>query len=58
MKNKIIRRPQVEKATGLSRTTIYQMMAEDRFPKPVRLGKRAVGWRESDLSDWLEGLGQ
>jgi prophage regulatory protein len=29
------------------------MMARGDFPRPVRLGKRAVGWRESDLQDWL-----
>ncbi len=29
------------------------MMAEDAFPKPVLLGKRAVGWAESAIADWL-----
>ena len=52
--DKILRRPAVEAATGLSRSTIYQMMSTGLFPKPIRLGPRAVGWRESDLSAWLE----
>jgi len=30
------------------------MMAEGNFPKPVQLGKRAVGWRESDIAAWLQ----
>jgi prophage regulatory protein len=30
------------------------MMAEGTFPKPVKLGKRAVGWRASDIAAWLE----
>ena len=51
---KILRRPDVENVTGLSRSTIYAMMAEGSFPKPVQLAKRAVGWREADLADWLE----
>ncbi len=50
----ILRRPAVEARTGLSRSTIYAMMAEGTFPKPVRLGKRAVGWTESTISEWLE----
>jgi len=50
----ILRRPQVEHRTGLSRSTIYAMMAEGDFPKPIRLGKRAVGWPESVISEWLE----
>ena len=50
----ILRRPAVEARTGLSRSTIYAMMAEDRFPKPKRLGKRAVGWTDTAISEWLE----
>ena len=50
MVERILRRPEVESRTGLSRSTIYAMMAEDRFPKPKRLGKRAVGWTETAIS--------
>lgn len=56
MSETILRRPDVEKRCGLSRSTIYQLMTEDAFPRPVRLGKRAVGWRESDIASWLDGL--
>ena len=24
------------------------------FPKPVQLGERAVGWRLSEIDDWLD----
>jgi prophage regulatory protein len=51
---RILRRPDVEARTGLSRSTIYAMMSDGEFPQPVRLGKRAVGWPESAISDWLE----
>lgn len=54
MNTTILRRPEVEQTTGLSRSTIYAMIAEGTFPKPVKLGKRAVGWRSSDISAWLE----
>lgn len=54
MTDAILRRPDVERITGLSRSTLYAMIAEGDFPKPVRLGKRAVGWREADISAWLE----
>jgi prophage regulatory protein len=56
MTETILRRPDVEKRCGLSRSTIYQLMTEGRFPRPVRLGKRAVGWRESDIAEWLGRL--
>lgn len=50
---RILRRPDVENATGLSRSTIYAMIAEGAFPKPIQLGKRAVGWREADITGWI-----
>lgn len=49
----ILRRPQVEQRTGLSRSTLYQYIKDGDFTKPVRLGLRAVGWLESDISDWI-----
>jgi len=53
MSNRIYRRPDVEKMIGLSRSTVYLMMAEGTFPKPVKLGKRAVGWHEHDVLAWI-----
>ena len=50
---KILRRPQVEEITGLSRSTIYAMMAKGQFPSPLRLGARAVGWPEETIIEWL-----
>ena len=53
MKFKVYRRNEVENITGLSRSTIYQLMSEDLFPKPIKLGRRAVGWRSDILEHWL-----
>ena len=50
----ILRRRQVECEVGLKRSTIYQRMQEGTFPRPVRLGVRAVGWRASDIERFLE----
>jgi len=49
----ILRRDAVERATGLSRSSIYELMAHDEFPKPVPLGSRAVGWVESEVLAWV-----
>ena len=54
MTSRILRRPEVEHTTGLSRSTIYAKMTEDTFPKPVKLSKRAVGWHAADITSWLE----
>ena len=54
---KILRRHQVEERTGLSRSTIYTRISENSFPRPVTLGgKRAVGWLESEIDNWIQEL--
>jgi len=50
-----IRMPAVVRMTGLGRSTIYRLMAENKFPSPVRLAKRAVAWRRIDLDQWSAG---
>jgi prophage regulatory protein len=58
MNERILRRPDVEARTGLSRSTIYLMMSRGDFPKPIRLGQRAVGWPEVIISEWLHSRKQ
>jgi prophage regulatory protein len=50
-----VRMAAVVRMTGLGRSTIYRLMAEDKFPSPVRLAKRAVAWRRVDLEVWSAG---
>ena len=33
---------------------IYAMIAEGEFPAPIRIGRRAVAWRLSDIESWVE----
>ena len=40
-------------ATALSRSAVYAMMAESRFPKPIRIGSRAVRWVEQEVLDFI-----
>ena len=44
----------VVRMTGLGRSTIYRLMADKKFPNPVRLGPRAIAWRRGDLERWSE----
>ena len=54
--NELLRMPAVVQRTGLGRSTIYRLMATKRFPMPVRLASRAVGWRSTDLDRWSQSL--
>lgn len=49
----INRLPQVIKRTGLSRSTIYALIKCGQFKTPISLGARAVGWLESDVSEFI-----
>jgi prophage regulatory protein len=48
----ILRLPEVINRTGLKRPTIYAHMAQGRFPKPVPLTGRSVGWLEDEIAAW------
>ncbi len=50
----ILRLKQVKARTGVSRSGIYQKMADGDFPKSISLGPRAVGWLESSIDHWIQ----
>lgn len=51
---RLIKQPEVTRITTLSRATIYQWMAEKKFPAPLKLGDRSIAWREQDIVDWVQ----
>jgi prophage regulatory protein len=52
---RIIRRGQLQAVTGYSVPHIYELISEGKFPRPVPLGRRAVGWLESEIAEWQAG---
>lgn len=50
---RILRVRQVCEKTGLSRSTVYELVAEGVMPPPVRVGHRTVGWVESEVDEFL-----
>jgi prophage regulatory protein len=56
MDERLLKRRDVEGMTGFSRTTIYRLMSEGAFPRPLRTGENSVRWRASDLQKWMEAL--
>src|SRR5262245_49143738 len=46
----------LEKMTSLDITTIYRKMASGSFPQPVKVGRRRVAWRTSDIMRWQQEL--
>ena len=56
MVEEIHREPAVCKATGWSHATLWQRIKDGMFPRPVKLGARAVGWFTSDIVEHQEKL--
>lgn len=52
---KILRLPGVQEMTGMARSTLYKAIKDGEFPAPISLGRRAVGWLETDIRAWLQG---
>lgn len=50
---RLARLPEVLRATGLPRTTIYKLMAARDFPRSIKLGPRAVAWRLAEVHAWI-----
>jgi len=50
---KLLRLPDVMRQTGLRRAAIYARIREGIFPPPVKIGKRAVAWPESEVQAWI-----
>jgi len=53
-RGRFLRIDDVIATVGLSRTTIYRLIGTGEFPRPHQLTKRAVGWWESDINEWLQ----
>jgi prophage regulatory protein len=49
----VARLPEVERISGLSRSSIYRLEGLGQFPKRVRLGQRAVAWPRKAIDEWL-----
>ncbi|WP_342607420.1 AlpA family transcriptional regulator [Vibrio tritonius] len=50
---KFLKLKEVMEMTAMSRSNVYKMMSEGRFPQSVSLGARAVAWVESEVQDWI-----
>jgi prophage regulatory protein len=55
-----LRLPQVQDRVGLARSSIYSLIDPDsryhdrKFPKPIRIAAKAIGWLESEISAWID----
>lgn len=51
---RIIRESERFSITGISKTTCWGLEKDGLFPKRISLGPRSVGWKLSEIMDWIE----
>lgn len=51
----LLRRSEVLKLTGLSKSTLYRLESSRDFPSAIQVSARCVAYRLSDVYRWLEG---
>jgi prophage regulatory protein len=52
----LIRKKVVLARTGHSETTLYTLMAEGKFPRPVKISARCIAWDERLVEDYIRKL--
>lgn len=53
MQSRVLRVKEVTRQTGICKATLYRWIHDGHFPPPIRLGPRAVGWREHVVEEWI-----
>lgn len=51
---RVLRLPEVVERVGLSKSSVWRLIQQGEFPRPIRLGGRAVGWRDDEIEYWIE----
>jgi len=53
MHTRLMRLKEVMTRTGLSRSTIYGLIKDKKFPNQVVISARCVGWVEDEIHDFI-----
>lgn len=53
MSKSFIRLSEVQRRTGYSKAWIYRLLKENKFPKSVKIGSRAIAFVESEIDEWI-----
>lgn len=53
-RDRLLRLPEVEVATGCKKSTIYLLMKQRKFPSCVSITNRMVAWPESAILQWVQ----
>lgn len=53
MSERVLSLAEVVETVRLKKSTIYVAIRQNTFPLPIRCGTRAMGWKLSDIENWI-----
>ena len=53
---RFIRRAELLRTLGISRSTLESLIAQGSFPVPFKLGPRAIGWRSNEVEAAMQAM--
>lgn len=53
---RFIRRTELLKLLGISRSTLESLIAEGSFPAPFKIGARAVAWKSTEVEAAMQAM--
>lgn len=54
MPQKLLRKKPTLEQTGLTHSSLYELIKKGQFPKPVKLSEKSVAWVESEIQEWIQ----
>ncbi|MCM7774980.1 AlpA family transcriptional regulator [Enterobacter asburiae] len=53
MSNNFLRMSEIMRRTGYGKAWIYRLISQGKFPRPIKIGTRAIAFVESEVDDWI-----
>ncbi|AXB20996.1 AlpA family transcriptional regulator [Salmonella enterica subsp. enterica serovar Newport] len=53
MSNNLLRMSEIMRRTGYGKAWIYRLISQGKFPRPIKIGTRAIAFVESEIDDWI-----
>ena len=52
----LLRLPEVMRLSGYSRSMLYSLISQGLYPKPLKIGERAVAWPSQEVERMVESI--
>ena len=53
---KLLKIEEVIEKTTLGKSSIFDYVKKGKFPRPVKVGERAVAWKDDEIDEWISNL--